>query len=125
MNAHGSVSLQWQSNTLIISTHGPFNLEGITQSFDAIKKSVFERNVSEWHHVDFLDENTLGSPDVMKVIGEFYQWANDNNCSTTGIYCSNPIQKSMLQDFVLLINFDIKIFNDKQETLHYIAELSQ
>ncbi|GHE78973.1 hypothetical protein [Thalassotalea profundi] len=124
MEAHGSVTTKWKGNILLITTHGSFNIEGINIAFDQIKETVNQKNFPVWSRVDFLDNDTLGSKEVMKVISSSYLWSfQESQCKEMVVYCSNLLQQEMLKNFLRTTPLNIKIFTDLDEIYQYIERL--
>lgn len=97
---HGKVDIEWIDNVLIVRCHGPYNAEGIGLYIDRAKAAVAKRQLDQWYRIDILDDETLGSPEVIKLIGEFYIWSMQNKCLASVIVCSNVIQEQLVQAFI-------------------------
>ena len=124
MVAHGSVTTKWKGNVLQVNTLGSFNIEGVNIAFDRIKETVKQKNATAWYRVDFLDQDTLGSKDVMQVIAASYLWSfQESQCKEMVVYCSNLLQQEMLKNFLRTTPLNIKIFTDLDETHQYIERL--
>ncbi|MFD2167102.1 hypothetical protein ACFSJY_12665 [Thalassotalea euphylliae] len=121
MRPHGTVALTWRRNILLNYTQGPFNVEGVKRSFDDIKQSVAEAGFDHWYRVDFLDEETLGCPEVMKVIGDSYKWSSvENNCGGVLVCCSNQLQQNMMHRFISHTALNIQVFSSSEAVFNYI-----
>ena len=96
---YGHIQLSWSHQHLLINVFGPFNLEGIKQSYEQIQDAVQASNFAQWTRIDLLDEETLGAPEVMKVIGASYKWCFANRCVGIASVCSTNIQRNMLEQF--------------------------
>lgn len=99
-NPHGTVDIEWHDNVLVLRCHGPYNSEGIGQSIALTKADVAEKAFEHWYRIDILDDETLGSPEVVQLIGEFYVWCMHNQCTEAVIVCSNVIQEQLVQQFI-------------------------
>ncbi len=97
-NNHGHVVIDWQDQILRVETFGPFNIEGVSRSFQEIRQACSNAPHQGWARMDILDPSTLGSPDVMAVIGLSYKWCFEKGCLAIGSVCSNQIQVGMLSD---------------------------
>jgi hypothetical protein len=96
LKSHGQLLLRWDADFLHIDVKGPFNLEGVTAGFLQIQHSVSQRQRSAWARIDVLDEETLGAPEVMKVIGASYKWCLQHDCVAIASVCSTSIQREIL-----------------------------
>ena len=124
MGPHGQVETSWQNNILIVNAFGPFNIEGIQIASNQIKQAVAEKQFPVWHRVDYLDEATLGSPEVMKIIGRSYKWSNYlASCQTVAVYCSTLMQYTKMKHFVDHDKLDITVFNCVNQTQQFIEQL--
>ena len=124
MDPHGYVELIWQQNVLIVKTHGPFNLEGVKIAYDDIVKTVESKGFDSWHRVDFLDNHTLGSPDVMKVIGKSYKGSCSSAlCKSVSVCCSTALQFFMMEQFVKEAHLAISVFDNEADANALIASL--
>lgn len=115
MISHGSVSINWSANLLKIDTHGPFNEEGVTAAFKEIKGSVRALAHPKWVRLDRLDEQTLGSPEVMAVIAENYLWGYRYGCQATAVICSHIVQVQILDGFIRQSGVNMKSFDSVNE----------
>ncbi|MFT6900323.1 MAG: hypothetical protein ACJAXS_000485 [Colwellia sp.] len=119
MQSHGSISKKWKANVLIINSEGPFNDEGIIQVIDEIKKSVISKKLRNWLRIEIWDDNTLGSPSVMKCAEDYNVWCSKNGCKATAIVVSNSVQKNLIERTSL---GNIKIFNSTNKATDWIKE---
>lgn len=97
LKSHGQLRLRWDTDVLYIDVMGPFNLEGVTAGFVQIQQSVGQCQRSAWVRIDLLDEETLGAPEVMKVIGASYKWCLQHDCVAIASVCSTSIQRQILE----------------------------
>lgn len=97
LKSHGQLFLRWDADFLYIDVKGPFNLEGVTAGFLQIQHSVSQGQRSAWVRIDVLDKETLGAPEVMKVIGASYKWCLQHNCVAIASVCSTSIQRQILE----------------------------
>lgn len=97
MKPHGRVKLAWDNNVLRVEVIGPFNMEGVNQCFKQIQASVLAHKTEHWTRLDILDQETLGSPDVMKVIGATYKWCTAQGCLGIASVCSTFLQTEILE----------------------------
>ena len=40
MEAHGHIGIHWQGNIVSVTTHGPFNLEGISLAYQQLIENI-------------------------------------------------------------------------------------
>lgn len=97
LKSHGQLQLRWEADFLYIEVMGPFNLEGVTAGFLQIQHSVNQCQRSAWVRIDVLDKETLGAPEVMKVIGASYKWCLQHECVAIASVCSTSIQRQILE----------------------------
>ena len=97
LQSHGQILLRWDADLLYVDVMGPFNLEGVTAGFVQIQQSVGQCQRSAWVRIDLLDEETLGAPEVMKVIGASYKWCLQHDCVAIASVCSTSIQGQILE----------------------------
>lgn len=97
LKSHGQLRLRWDADVLYIDVMGPFNLEGVTAGFLQIQQSVGQCQRRAWGRIDVLDQETLGSPEVMKVIGASYKWCLQQGCVAIASVCSTSIQRQILE----------------------------
>ncbi|MBU2280663.1 MAG: hypothetical protein KKB45_17875 [Gammaproteobacteria bacterium] len=97
LKSHGQLFLRWDTDFLYVDVRGPFNLEGVTAGFLQIQQSVGQCKRSAWARIDLLDEETLGAPEVMRVIGASYKWCLQHGCVAIASVCSTSIQRQILE----------------------------
>lgn len=123
MKPHGLIELHWSDNALLITTQGPFNVEGIAIAFKQIQRAVEHKKPDCWYRLDILDDDTLGCPQVMKVIGDSYKWSLNNDCLEVAVVCHNQLQASLLKQFIDYTGLNIKSFEDKEQALQHLKTL--
>ncbi len=96
LKSHGQLLLRWDADFFYVDVMGPFNLEGVTAGFLQIQHSVSQSQSGAWARIDILDEETLGAPEVMKVIGASYKWCLQHGCVAIASVCSTLIQRELL-----------------------------
>ena len=123
---HGAVSIKWDKDVATISVYGPFNISGVELADKKIRQNIENKGCEIWYRLDVLDENTLGCPDVMKVIGRSYLWSvNDATCHAVVVVCANGVQSSMMQKFIEHYKLPIKSFRSQEEAMHYLDGVKQ
>ena len=106
-----------------MSVHGPFNQQGVEQAFAEIKASVRKVEPQDWYRLEVLDQQTLGSPTVMKVIGASYLWCIEQGCQFIAVVCANRIQQTILREFIRTSGLNIMAFNSQAEAESHIQQL--
>ncbi|XQW83725.1 hypothetical protein ACOYR1_11290 [Thalassotalea piscium] len=123
MEPHGKIALQWNKNLLVVKTYGAFNIEGVKLAFEQIQQSVKASGFTSWYRVDILDNETLGSKEVMEFIGNSYVWScNEAQCHSVAVCCANLLQQEMMKKFIERTSLNIKVFNSIEQTHVYIAQ---
>ena len=115
MQAHGHVELKWRGNVFYNYVHGPFNLEGTSQCFEKIKNNVLLNHSPSWARIDILDTETLGAPEVMKMIGATYVWCIENGCIVIASVCSTMLQAEMLEQTRIKTGLPLAGFDTLEE----------
>jgi hypothetical protein len=122
LEPHGQLLLRWDANFLCIDVMGPFNLEGVTACFLQIQQSVGQYPRSPWSRIDLLDEETLGSPEVMRVIGASYKWCLQHDCVAIASVCSTSIQREILEQTRQKSGMNLAGFVTQAEALQWCRE---
>jgi hypothetical protein len=123
---HGKVKCCWNNQILVTKVFGPFNISGVEIADRDIRQQTNGKKCDVWYRLDILDENTLGCPDVMKVIGRSYLWSvNDETCKAIAVVCANNWQYDMMLNFIEQHKLPIKCFLDVEQAHCYIYSLSQ
>jgi hypothetical protein len=124
MIGHGKISCTWQSNILHLDVFGPFNVIGVKNAFEELKKQATTCSQDTWYRIDVIDEQTLGCPEVMKIIGQTYVWSLENNCQMIAIVCANRVQLSLLKAFIEKSGLNIRAFTNQEEAIATLYSLS-
>lgn len=124
MIGHGKISCTWQSNILHLDVFGPFNVIGVKNAFEELKKQATTCSQDTWYRIDVIDEQTLGCPEVMKIIGQTYVWSLENNCQMIAIVCANRVQLSLLNSFIETSGLNIKAYTNTVEALAELEALA-
>jgi hypothetical protein len=122
MKPHGFVELEWRGKVLFTKTFGPFNIEGISVASAEINTQIAQQNFAKWLRLDSLDDDTLGSPEVMKVIAGSYLWSLEHGCDEIVIACFNQVQMTLLNQFIERTGLKIKAFNCIEQAWQYIHD---
>lgn len=124
MIGHGKISCTWQSNILHLDVFGPFNVIGVKNAFEELKRQANTCSQDTWYRIDVIDEQTLGCPEVMKIIGQTYIWSLENNCQMIAIVCANRVQLSLLNAFIEKSGLNIRAFTNQEEAIATLYSLS-
>lgn len=124
MIGHGKISCTWQSNILHLDVFGPFNVIGVKNAFEELKKQATTCSQDTWYRIDVIDEQTLGCPEAMKIIGQTYVWSLENNCQMIAIVCANRVQLSLLNAFIEKSGLNIRAFTNQEEAIATLYSLS-
>ena len=124
MIGHGKISCTWQSNILHLDVFGPFNVIGVKNAFEELKKQATTCSQDTWYRIDVIDEQTLGCPEVMKIIGQTYVWSLENNCQMIAIVYANRVQLSLLNAFIEKSGLNIRAFTNQEEAIATLYSLS-
>lgn len=125
MIAHGNINCSWQKNILLLDVFGPFNVIGINNAFEELKKQTHANFFEKWYRIDVIDDETLGCPEVMKTIGQTYVWSLENNCQMIAIVCANRVQLSLLNAFIEKSGLNMRAFTNQEDALDTINALSE
>ena len=125
MFAHGKVNYSWHGNILQLDVFGPFNVIGINNAFEELKKQANANFFEKWYRIDVIDDETLGCPEVMKTIGQTYVWSLENNCQMIAIVCANRVQLSLLNAFIEKSGLNVRAFTNREDALDTINALSE
>ena len=122
LNSHGQLLLRWNADFLYIDVMGPFNLEGVTAGFLQIQQSVSQCQRGAWARIDLLDEETLGAPEVMRVIGASYKWCLQHGCVAIASVCSTSIQRQILEQTRQKTGMNLAGFTTQAEAEQWCRE---
>ncbi|WP_448564629.1 hypothetical protein [Thalassotalea ganghwensis] len=126
MEAHGHIEIQWHNNIVSVTTHGPFNVEGISLAYQQLIENIEMKNLSHWYRIDYLDAETLGSPKVMRIIARSYKWSfTDQACQAMALSCATPMQLQMINQYIQQTNYPMEAFQDKEAATAYIEALAK
>ena len=124
MVGHGKINCSWQSNILHLDVFGPFNVIGVQNAFKQLKEQVNAFSVEQWYRIDVIDEQTLGCPEVMKIISQTYVWSLENHCQMIAIVCANRVQYSLLTSFIERSGLNIRAYTDRQAAFDAVNQLA-
>ncbi|WP_019027770.1 hypothetical protein [Colwellia piezophila] len=117
MNAHGDISLMWEGDLLKIKVFGPFNEIGLKDILSRIQESILNKNLKSWRKMEFWDEDTLGSPDVVSSAKAVAKWYKDNGCYASAIIVCNNIQHQIIDS---VTSNNTKSFRDQEAAMNWL-----
>lgn len=121
---HGKVKCCWDNQTLVTEVFGPFNMSGVEIADRDIRAQINSKSGNSWFRLDVLDEQTLGCPDVMKVIGRSYlSSVNDESCRAIVVVCANNLQHDMMSKFVKEYKLPIKCFLELEKAQSFLQSV--
>lgn len=121
-NTHGHITTEWVDALMVTHVYGPFNLDGVNASFEQLKESIEQRGLKSWCRLDILDTDTLGGPDVMRTIGNSYEWGFNRGCVGLATVYSTLIQRDIYQDYRRATGFNMSEFTVKEEAMYWCYE---
>jgi hypothetical protein len=124
---HGHVTVNWIDDILEMHPVGPFNEEGTAISIEEMRAVANTRikAIHTWQRLDVLNYETLGGPEVMKMIGRSYLWCFEKGCNAIATVYSTQLQNAILLDFIKETNTNMKGFDNKPEALAWLHEQHQ
>lgn len=123
MKNHGDVIINWQEEVLIIKPIGPFNEEGQKWANTIAKKSVLTKSLKQWSRIEVWADETMGSPDSLRLVCELYNWFNEHGCSFTAVVISNSLQRQVIETY--FSKYQIEVFTEFFEALRWIGNQSK
>lgn len=113
MTGHGDIKFSWYEDILIIEPKGPFNLEGQKRANKILIESITKRNLTKWRRFEIWNNNTMGSPEVLDLVSDLYDWFDANGCQLTVVVNGNCIQKHLITTF--FNDHEINMFSNLNE----------
>jgi len=124
MKPHGDTILHWQKNRLHIKAKGPFNIEGTSLAFEAIKATVKKQGVAHWDRLDISNEEALGEPLVMKVFALSYIWGFEHGCQAMALVYCNGVQKTLCEQFIVNHDYNFRAFDNETNAVEWLDSLN-
>lgn len=100
MNKHGTLNLFWKKNILYVEAFGPFNDEGAQQGVEDYIAVLVNRPDKCFSVIEILDNETLGSPDVLVELDKFWQSLSHYHCQALAIVYENTLQKQIAEKYL-------------------------
>ncbi len=95
-DSHGYLNFNWRDNTLYVKAFGPFNTEGMIEATNQYFE-VINNNISSFSIIEVLNEDALGSPQVMENVGEFWKKLENYNCISLALIYVTDMQRAILE----------------------------
>lgn len=118
MNKHGELLYFWEGDLLTVNAKGPFNDEGILSSGVGIKKAILSQNIKNWRRLEILDEETLGSPSVLALVKDLFDWYLDNGCERVAVVVCNSVQQAVIEKMLQSSDPIFRNFSDAKKWLN-------
>jgi len=80
MDSHGTWEVTLEYNLLIINLKGYFNVEGVIELQNHIKKVVLDKKLTSWNRLEIYAEGTLATPDAIMAIRKHLTWYEAYGC---------------------------------------------
>ena len=112
MKGHGEVRFVWRKDVLFVEAFGPFNEVAVVQVAEAYLKQVEGQELESFSVVEVWDKNSLGSPEVMDKVGQFWHYLQGTNCSALCIVVDSGIQKRLCEKLLPSIG---RVFLSQEE----------
>ncbi len=119
MLEHGEIQFSWHENLLTTHVTEAFNYEGVVAGFNAVKASVLAKKFTHWKRLEILDNEVLGSQDVLEEVHRNFIWLNTHGCQYTALVVKNHLQQDILKS---ICNDSIKIFKDLGQAKTWLNE---
>lgn len=100
MKIHGYVDFEWSDDVLVVKGYGPFNLEAVEKVEGQYTAAINSRKNHEYSVLEIWDEGSLGSPEVMGRISDFWYDLPSRNCKRLAILVSNRIQMRICEKLI-------------------------
>jgi len=118
---HGDYSHEWQGELLILRLHGAFNEAAINAFFlslaDVIQEHVKAHPNSKWALLSSLNQDMLGTPDVMDIIKFAYQWSQENGCIAAAISNANAVVKHVFVPYFESLDINTDFFDTETQAI--------
>lgn len=97
MKGHGEVQFSWKKNALYVEAFGPFNEVAVAQVVVEYLEYVNGKNPDTFYVIEIWDEFSLGSPEVMMKVGQFWQYLMETSCLALCVVVKNGVQKRLCE----------------------------
>jgi hypothetical protein len=124
MKIHGETKLSWHLDTLIVDAHGPFNEEGAQYFKKSFESALLTNKRRHWHRIDILDNETLGSPEVLNIVKQSIAQAFKANCLSVAIVAANTLQAQLFTQMANELALTIKVFHSLDNARQWQQSLS-
>lgn len=84
---HGTASIHWEGNILVLTPIGNFNMEGIHIFHQKMMDAVENRACDQWIRMDYVLEDGMGGDDVLAEVEAKIPWCFDHGCVRLVVIC--------------------------------------
>lgn len=108
MKSHGTWEITLKCNLLIINIKGNFNVEGVVELHNDIRKVVLDKKLTSWNRLEIYEKNTLATPDAIIAIKKQLIRCKPFGCEYVGVICRESVQVYIIKQLEIenLIIFD-------------------
>ncbi|WP_440874914.1 hypothetical protein [Thalassotalea sp. PLHSN55] len=100
MHRHGYLELKWVNDTLYVTVFGPFNTEGAHEAAQQYITEIKKRNNRPFSVIEYLDNDSLGSPEVMKNVYKIWCLLGESGCKSLALVYANTVQRSLAEKYL-------------------------
>jgi len=122
MDSHGTWEVTLEYNLLIINLKGYFNVEGVIELQNHIKKVVLDKKLTSWNRLEIYAEGTLATPDAIMAIRKHLTWYEAYGCKYVGVICHDSIQQYLIKQLGIE---NLIIFNSLVEAENYFLNANE
>ena len=117
MKGHGEVRFTWGKGILYLEAFGPFNEVAVVQVAEEYLKQVASLEQESFSVVEIWDKHSLGSPEVMGKVGQFWKYLQGTRCTALCVVVESGIQKRLCEKLLPPIG---SVFLSKQEAEQWL-----
>ena len=120
---HGEFTLSVSGNILLANLSGAWNEEAAHAFSKDLKSKVTPLVGADWGHLVYLDDWSLGVPEIKPIVEELVAWCCGNGLKRAAhVYSSSMLKKLQLEDFVAETgDFQRRAFASEAEAIAWLA----
>ena len=122
MKIHGYVDFEWSNDVLVVKGYGPFNLEAVEKAERQYTEAINSRKVRCYGVLEIWDEDSLGSPEVMSRISDFWYELSSKKCNKLAILVTNQFQQKICEKLLPKLG---RVFLDQSEAESWLSSGSE
>jgi hypothetical protein len=122
MDSHGTWEVTFKFNLLIINLKGSFNVEGVIELQNHIKKVVLDNKLTSWNRLEIYAEGALATPDAIMAIKEHQTWYEAYGSIYVGVICHDSIQQYLIKQLGIE---NLIIFNSLVQAEKYLLNANE